>query len=102
MRSRCFLVVGDGVGASFPPALRPFGRVLRARSVAEASRVLVEERRSLTGLAVDVVLADGSGFEVLERARALEMEVPTLVVIANPHLQLDLQVNRAFTLGAAP
>jgi hypothetical protein len=101
MRPRCFLVVGDGIGAYFPATLQPLGKVLIARTVEEASRVLVNERRALTGLCVDVTLDDGSGFDVLERARALEMEIPALVV--TPHREgrrLGLDVNRAFPFRA--
>jgi DNA-binding NtrC family response regulator len=100
MRSRCFLVVGEGIGAYFPVTLEPLGKVLIARGLAEASRALVDERKALTGLFVDVVLADGSGFDVVERMRALEMEVPTLVVTPHLERQLGLDLNRALALDA--
>lgn len=100
MRSRCFLVVGDEIGAYFPATLEPLGKVLTARGIEEASRALVEKRKTLTGLFVDVVLADGSGFDVLERMRALEMEVPTLVVTPHRERQLEVDVNRAQLLDA--
>ena len=97
MRSWSFVLVGEAIGANFATTLAPLGNVLTASTGEEATRVLIDQGRSLTGLFADVVLADGSGFDVLERARALGMEVPALVVTPR---QLGMYVNRAALLGA--
>ena len=98
MRSWAFVLVGEAIGATFPATLAPLGNVLAASTGEEATRILIDQGRSLTGLFADVVLADGSGFDVLERTRALGMEIPALVGMPR---SLGLYLNRAALLGAA-
>jgi DNA-binding NarL/FixJ family response regulator len=81
---------------------RGLARLLRAQAastvvdtVSAATHAL--ETAPWTALVVDLALPDGSGFDVLERARARGIDAPALVVTGNvePHV-----INRAASLGA--
>lgn len=62
-----------------------------------AGRTAVASKK-WAGLIIDLVLPDGSGFEVLEYARTLDETLPALILTG--HLNRDF-ANRSFDLGAA-
>jgi len=101
MRARRFLVVGDEVASAISLTLGSLGPMTRVNRVDTASRALVEDGRSWTGLFLDRTLPDGSAFAVLDRARALGLEIPALVFMqCNGYDEVRTDTNRGQELGA--
>lgn len=91
-----FLIVEDEplLGLALSRAFAPYGRVVVAPTLVEASRVLDEQR--FAGLIVDVKLPDGSGFDLLAHARERVPEMEVLVLSG----QVDAaRLSKAFALG---
>src|SRR5450432_3152563 len=96
MMEKSFLIVEDDEAVA-----RGLARWLALRGPVECVGTVAEGRAALEGKAwagavIDISLPDGSGFEVLELARS--MDVPSLVLTG--HLNRDF-ANRAFDLGAS-
>lgn len=92
-----FLVVDDHAAfrSALTRALRPFGEIVHAGSVAEAKDTLPRSRWS--ALFVDVTLPDGSGLDWLSYARDHGCNAPALVLTASHD---PSTINRAFDLDA--
>jgi hypothetical protein len=103
MRARRFLVVGDDVASAISLTLGFLGPMTQVNRVDVASRALVQDGRSYTGLFVDRTLPDGSGFAVVERALALGLEIPAIVAIprAGAYEERRKDLNHAYDLGAS-
>jgi DNA-binding NarL/FixJ family response regulator len=93
-----FLVVDDEpiANRSITRVLAKFGEVACAASVADAFEFM-RERREWCGLVLDLRLPDGSGLDVLERAREQGPHTPALLL--SGEMEPDA-INRAFALDA--
>ena len=93
-----FLVVDDdeAVARAIVRMLRPHGQAVAAHSVSEAN-VALDGSDDWSALVLDVRLPDGTGFDVLVRAKAMNPTIPALVVTG---FNDEASVNRAYDLGA--
>jgi DNA-binding NarL/FixJ family response regulator len=76
--------------------LHRLGEITPAGTVTAGLRLL-EGERPWAALFIDIMLPDGSGLDVLERARAVGVDSPALVLTAR---YTPSDINRAFDLGA--
>lgn len=93
-----FLVIEDepAIARTLVRSLKPFGEGCVASTVAEGVRAM-EAQHDWTALIIDVRLPDGSGFEILERARAIYGRLPALIMTGSYDADT---ANRAYDLGA--
>jgi DNA-binding NarL/FixJ family response regulator len=75
-----------------------FGGCLQARSLAEARRVLGDRGRHLDLAIVDLELANGGGFDLIEELRVSRPEVPVLAITRE---RGPYRRDRALRAGAA-
>src|SRR5512139_24811 len=96
-RSGRFLVVDDEEvwRRHVAVALGPFGEVVTLES--QAAALAAMETQSFLGFVVDAILPDGSGFAIIEAARARRSTAPALVLTSHHDRE---QVNRAHSLQA--
>ncbi len=92
-----FLVVEDyaPLAQTLASAARCVGDVRVAMTVGDGFSKLAE-RRDWAGFIIDIMLPDGNGLDVLERARDLGCEAPALVLSAHQEKRF---INRAFALN---
>jgi hypothetical protein len=83
MRSRHFVLIGERMCRVAGPMLEPFGKLELTTTVADAVRILDQQRQSLNGFFADTDLPDGTAFDVLERMGLLTILVPGLVATAH-------------------
>jgi DNA-binding response OmpR family regulator len=81
--SSCVLVVDDDpvVGSELEQELDRADVAVHVASTAQAAVHLLEENR-YSVIILDIVLAGGSGFDVLQHARARGIDAPVIVVSA--------------------
>jgi DNA-binding NarL/FixJ family response regulator len=96
--STSFFVLEDDpvVARTLWRLLHGLGEIVPAASVTAGLRLL-EGERPWSALFIDIMLPDGSGLDVLERARAFGVDCPALVLTAR---YTPSDINRAFDLGA--
>jgi DNA-binding NarL/FixJ family response regulator len=76
--------------------LNRLGEIIPAGTVTAGLRLL-DDARPWSALFIDIMLPDGSGLDVLERARSMGVDRPALVLTAR---YTPNDINRAFDLGA--
>jgi DNA-binding NarL/FixJ family response regulator len=76
--------------------LHRLGEIVPAATVNAGLRLL-DGGRAWSALFIDIMLPDGSGLDVLERARSMGVDRPALVLTAR---YTPSDINRAFDLGA--
>src|SRR5262245_54770111 len=96
--STSFFVLEDDpvVARTLWRLLHGLGEIIPAGTVNAGLRLL-EGDRPWSALFIDIMLPDGSGLDVLERARMLGVDRPALVLTAR---YTPSDINRAFDLGA--
>ena len=96
-RTRFLVVDDDEVWRRYGArAFAPFGHVHTESRLAEA-RAVLEAHADWAGLVVDLVLSDGSGFELLEELRDKGASIPALVLTSHHDRE---RINRARSLHA--